>query len=159
MEELTVADPPAENPKQPPHNPFYKPVDESDEVREGTTKERTTLDEGPVLLTMPDRLSSDSVRYFHRWIDDQKDRAEQRAGGQHKRVPLPNGGALHLISPPGTDKWRISSYDFSWISGMQLMTATVHAEANGWELLDFDTPKEAVDFVAEKPIPSVVQGK
>ena len=142
----------------PPTNPYYKPIaDEDEPLRDGTTKERTTLDEGPVLLSMPAKLGPGSVRDFHRWIEDQDERVHRRAGGQHKTVPLPSGGSLHLVSHPGSDQWNISSYDFSWLSEMTLMTATVHAAANGWELIEFNTPDEAVAFIKEKPVPSVVQ--
>lgn len=138
---------------EPPENPFYR---EGVEQTKGQTRERTTLDEGPAELSMPEKMGPDSVQDFQRWVDDQKDRAYRRAGGRHKSVPLPHGGLLHLVSPPGSDKWRIRSWDFSWISNMHLMTATVHAEPNGWDLIEFDTPEDAVKFVSEKPIPSVV---
>ncbi len=60
---------------------------------------------------------------------------------------------VHLVSPPGTDQWRIKSYDFSWLDGMTLMKARVHAEPNGWESLEFDSTDAAVKFVMSKPIP------
>lgn len=123
---------------------------------QGMRKEHTSLDDGVVILSMPEKLSPASVEDFHRWADDQKDRAYRRAGGQNKSVPLPSGGLLHLVSHPGSDKWQIKSYDFSWLAGMNLMTATVHAAANGWELLEFVTPEDAIRFVAEKPIPAIV---
>ena len=98
-------------------------------------------------------LTSGSVQDLQQWMGELSGRANRRAGGENKSVPLPNAGTLHLISYPGSDKWRISSYDFSWLAGMQLMTATVHAQQNGWESIEFDTEADAVKFVEEKPRP------
>ncbi|MCA9053830.1 MAG: hypothetical protein KDA75_08330 [Planctomycetaceae bacterium] len=80
MSELELVDPPdAQEGKSPPRNPFFKPVQEV-LPKDGTVKEQTTLDEGPVLLQCPEELSEDSVRDLEYWVRGILRKARRRAG-------------------------------------------------------------------------------
>lgn len=153
MNELTTVPTPAPTTSAqatPPANPFSRVQ------HPGVATERMALNEGPVELTMPEKLEPESVSDFRQWLEDLPSRAHRRSGGANRSLPLPSGGTLHLISYPGSNKWQIRSYDFSWFAGLHLMTATVHAEPNGWGSIEFDSPEDAITFVEEKPRPGIV---
>lgn len=73
MSELCVLEPEKKDePRQPPKNPFPR-VDSSSQSQfeqsiGGQSVERTDLDEGDVVLTLPKKLSSESVQDFEYWV-------------------------------------------------------------------------------------------
>lgn len=78
MSELVVIETEKESPKLPPKSPF--PTDSP--PKEGHAVERTDLDEGDVILTLPKNLSPASVNDFEYWVNGviQKLKRRSRAG-------------------------------------------------------------------------------
>lgn len=113
--------------------------------------------EGPVILTMPEKLSGTSVADFEYWANGiiQKMR---RSTGAHKSRMLSTGEQVHLIQHPDQG-WRINSYEWSWIAGMSLQSCQVFAQHMGWEDIEFATPDEAIAFVQEQINTGVAPGK
>ena len=66
--------------------------------------------------------------------------------GENASRQLDSGETIHLVRDPGS-KWQIKQYDWSWVSGLVLWTATVYAEKLGWENLTFETKDDAYIFV------------
>ena len=82
VEELNTENPPATD-EMPPLNPHLRPWELAgvDSAESGNVaKERTTLDEGPVLLTMPVQLGTDSVEEFEYWVKGIVRRMRRKAG-------------------------------------------------------------------------------
>jgi len=72
------------SPKTPPQNPYVggqAPTNQSQTPNQA--QERTTLDEGPVLLQMPGNLSQESVQEFEYWMAGIIRRARRKAGLPH----------------------------------------------------------------------------
>ena len=66
--------------------------------------------------------------------------------GENASRQLDSGETVHLVRDPG-GKWQIKQYDWSWVNGLILLTATVFAEKLGWQDLTFETKENAYVFV------------
>jgi hypothetical protein len=55
--------------------------------------------------------------------------------------------SVNVMRKPGENRWRIKSYDLSWLSNLVLNNARVHAERLGWTDRTFSTPDDAKSFV------------
>jgi hypothetical protein len=83
MSELTVQEQPVTTARTtvPPANPFYAPPrDRDDQDDPSLAQVRTMLDEGPVLLSLPDELSKESVAELEYWMHGVLRRARRKAG-------------------------------------------------------------------------------
>ena len=83
MSELTVSEPlvgQKDQSKQPPSNPLFRKPESEIAEKTGFSLERSTLDEGPVLLQWPENLSAESVADFEYWIQGVLRRAKRKAG-------------------------------------------------------------------------------
>ena len=86
MSELAVVDPPLKEiggkvvARVPSHNPFTPKIQNELSEKPGFALERSTLDEGAVVLQWPDTLSEASVKDFEYWIQGVLRRAKRKAG-------------------------------------------------------------------------------
>ena len=67
--------------------------------------------------------------------------------GENASRQLDSGETIHLVRDPGS-KWQIKQYDWWWVTGLVLWTATVYAEKLGWEnLVSFEHQDDTYMFV------------
>lgn len=85
VEELIVVEEPKAKPdpavKTPPRNPFFE---NADTPAKDTAEAKYTLDEGPVLIRWPSKMSPDSYRDFEYFLNGLLNRAKRTAGIEDK---------------------------------------------------------------------------
>lgn len=86
MSELSITEPPSKETggkviaRAPSQNPFTPKIQNELIEKPGFALERSTLDEGAVVLQWPDTLSAESVKDFEYWIQGVLRRAKRKAG-------------------------------------------------------------------------------
>ncbi len=78
--------------------------------------------------------------------------------GAHDTRTIDTGETVHLIRHPH-GKWRVSSYEWSWVDWPTLMTARVAAHNIGWDSREFETPEDAYAFVSQQIATKAVSGR
>jgi len=159
VSEIKIQQKPKEPVGLPPENPYFGKPDGQSPAGSGQAIDRVTLEEGPAVLTMPDKLGAGSIGEFEYWASGIIQRMRRKTGAHLSRV-LPTGEQVHLIHHPDRG-WFVNSYEWSWLTdhGQMLTTAQVFAQRLGWDTIEFETPDDAIKFVQEKINEGVVPHK